>query len=182
MGRGSIYYVDGELVSQHGNIKVYNMNDELFMEQGKHLIYSDQELSDYIWQISGKPFGNCLVLGLGLGVASKYILSLNKVKKLTVVEEDLDIIHGQVVSGMIYDERLNVVRADYITYLYTSKEEFDFIFIDCYSHVTKTTLPLIADLVVAAKRSLSGKGILIGWMDMGTPEELVDPFYGLFSS
>jgi len=182
MDQGSFHYIEGDLVSQHGNIKVYSMNNELFMEQDKQLIYSDLELSDYIWQISSKPFGNCLVLGLGLGVATKYILSLNKVKKLTVVEESLDIINSQVDYGIIYDERLTAVRENYITYLYTTKQKFDFIFLDCYSRITNETLPMIADLVAAAKRCVSNKGVLIGWMDMSTPEKLVNPFYGLFFS
>ena len=88
MSTGLIYFKDGILIAESGRAKIYKLNNELFLEigPGHNLWALESELKDYIWQLSDKPMGECLEIGLGLGVASKYILSCPKVKGLTTVE------------------------------------------------------------------------------------------------
>jgi len=182
MKNGTIYFRDGDLVAKSGEVRVYEMEGSLYMESGRGtLISSDRDLSDYIWQISSKPFGNCLVIGLGLGVASKYILSLPKVTTITTIEESKDVIKTQKEIFPINDGRLKIINTDYLPYLYKSGSRFDFIFVDCYNIIDETTFPLIADIVVACKRRLSKQGVLIGWLDSSTPEVFIDAFYKLFT-
>jgi len=182
MKKGTIYFRDGDLIAKSGETRVYTMNDELFMEsQRGNLISAEQDLSDYIWQINNKPFGNCLVVGLGLGVAARYILSLNRVNKVTVVEEDRSVIRAQVDAVPISDDRLTIINKEFLSFLYRTREKFDFIFIDCYNKIDEDTFPIVADIAAASKSALAKDGILIGWLDNSTPEIFIDAFYGLFT-
>lgn len=182
MEKGTIYFRDGDLIAKSGEVRVYKMNEELFMESHRgNLLSADQDLSDYIWQINNKPLGNCLVVGLGLGVSARYILSLNRVDKVTVVEEDRDIIKAQAAAVPINDSRLTIVNEEFLSFLYKTKEKFDFIFIDCYNKIDEDTFPIVADVAAASKAALVKDGILIGWLDNSTPEIFIDAFYSLFT-
>ena len=182
MKKGTIYFRDGDLVSKSKEVRVYKMNEELFMESHRgNLISADRDLSEYIWQINNKPYANCLVVGLGLGVAAKYVLSLNRVSKVTVIEENKDVITTQSEVASINDSRLTVVSTKYLPFLYKTKEKFDFIFMDCYNKIDEDSFPIIADIAAASKSALRKNGILIGWLDNSTPEIFIDAFYGLFT-
>ena len=119
MNKGTVYFRDGELVAKSGSIKVYSMNEELFMEvgPGHNLLSSERDVADYVWQIVDKPFGNCLIIGLGLGVSAKYILSLPKIKSLVVLEENMDVIEGQMTANPIKDPRFNVINGEILPFL-----------------------------------------------------------------
>lgn len=177
-----IYFEAGELVAESGDARVYEFNDELFLElgQGHHLWALESELKDYIWQISDKPKGDCLEIGLGLGVASKYILSCPNVNSLTTVELNENVIKTQAIANKIDDKRHTILNCDGLLYMYNTKKLYDFIFIDCYELIDEDTLPIIADIVLAGKRILKKNGIIIGWFDEATPEEFVEPFFRLF--
>jgi len=182
MDNGTIYFRDGELITKSGEVKVYQMQDDLFMEAGRgNLIASDRDLSDYIWQINNKPFGNCLVVGLGLGVSARYISSMAKVDKVTVLEEDADVITAQTNATPFDSNKITIINNNILSFLYTTKEKYNFIFIDCYNIIDEDTFPVIADIVAASKVPLSTNGILIGWLDSSTPEIFIDAFYGLFT-
>lgn len=181
MNKESEYYRKGKLVSKSGDIRIYKMDDELFLEDGRmNLVCSDTKKSDYIWQIGSKPKGNCLVIGLGLGTVAKYLLSLPKVQGVTVLESDKDIIKAvDKINGS--KDLFEIICTDYISYLYSNSLEYDFIFLDCYTKVDATTLPFIADIAMACKINLSPGGILLGWLDMNTSERFIDSFYSLFN-
>lgn len=180
MNKESVYSRNGKLISKAGDVRIYNMNDELFLEDGRmNLISSDCDKNDYIWQINDKPFGNCLVVGLGLSTATKYILSVPKVTGVTVIEENSDIITAVNEINRI-TELVEVINEDYITYLYSCNEVYDFIFVDCYNKVDEKTIPYIADVTKACKTSLAPKGVLLGWLDMNTSERFIESFYSLF--
>lgn len=181
MAKESVYFREGKLVAKSGDVRVYDVNQELFLEDGRlNLIASDQKLSDYIWQVGDKPFGNCLIAGMGLCISAKYVQSLPKIDKLTVVEDNKDIINVNYTLDRI-SKNLKVIHADYITFLYKTTNKYDFIFLDCYYKINITTMPYIADLVAAAKKALKSNGILIGWLDDNTSEKLIEPFYNLFN-
>lgn len=191
MNEGLIYFKDGTLVVENNDARVYRLNKELFLEigPGHNLWALESELKDYIWQLNDKPKGDCLEIGLGLGVASKYILSCPRVKSLTTVEinEDIIAIYNKLKPSDysfdydVYPEKRHIIiNLDGLRYMYETKYLFDFIFIDCYSVIDEETLPMIADMVYAAKRILKAGGIIIGWFDKATPEEFVKTFYSLF--
>jgi hypothetical protein len=180
---GLIYFKDGKLIAESGTARIYSMNNELFLEIGHdcHSLWAlESELPDYIWQLKDYPKGSCLEIGLGLGVASKYILTFPKVEKLTTVEKNESVIEVQKKANPIDDDRHLVLNADGLIYAYETKRMFDFIFIDCYSHIDEDTLPLIADMAYACKRILKDDGRVVGWWDESTPEGFVDTFFSLF--
>jgi len=182
MDSGLIYFQDGKLVAQNGEVKVYEMNEELFLEKGSgHNLWAlESELEEYILQLGSWPKGNCLEIGLGLGVASKYLLTFPKVKSLTTIELDEDVVIVQKQVNPIEDNRHLILNANGLYYTYQTKKTFDFIFLDFYSHIDEDTLPQIADMVEACRRVLKRKGKIIGWLDRYTPEKYAKIFMSIF--
>lgn len=192
MAGSLIYFKDGKLIAESGKARIYRLNDELYLEigPGHNLWALESELEDYIWQLSNNPKGECLEIGLGLGVASKYILSCPKVTGLTTVEINEDVIgvHSQLkledysfdYSEVSYDKRHTILNLDGLIYMYETNRRFDFIFIDCYDVIDEDTMPTIVDMVNAGRRILKEDGNIMGWFDKATPEEFVDDFYRLF--
>jgi len=183
MGEGTVYFRDGELVDECGNIRVYKMNDEYFLERGPGhtLISAGHDIIDYIWQLNDRPYGNCLVIGLGLGVVARYILSLPRVKSLKILEENPCTIELQARVNPITETNVSIVSGEILPYLYKTEETFDFVYIDCYTNIDEDTMPFIADIAHAAHRVLRRGGVMSGWLDDSTPEEFIDPFFKLFN-
>ena len=195
MNDGLIYFQDGHVVAKSGEVGVYRMNKELFLEigPGHNLWTLESEYSDYIEQLEDKPKGDCLEIGLGLGVASRCILTYPQVKHLTTVEKNKDVIqtHGQI-SPLLdesaklgrwapYDaDRHTILNADGMLYMYKTQKRFDFIFLDFYQEIDEESLPLIADMVKACRKVLKRKGSIVGWLDPYTEEEDAYKFKRLF--
>lgn len=186
---GLIYFRDGELIAEHGDARVYRMNKELFLEIGTgHTLWAlSSEIEDYIWQLNGRPKGDCLEIGLGLGVASKYILSCPKVDTLTTVEKNKDVIEVQKIAnpienkwGLYVPNRHTIINCDGLLYPFKTNKTFDFIFIDCYDRIDDETLPIIGDIVNACRYVLRPNGEIVCWFDKYTPEEYIPIFYSLF--
>lgn len=191
--KGLIYFKDGEVVAESGDAKVYQMNDELFLEIGPgHTLWALQsELSDYIEQLSDLPRGDVLEIGLGLGVASRYLLTFNKVKRVTTVEVNKDVIEVQkMIRDLLYteedlqvigDKQHIILNTDGLIYLYSTKYRYDFIFLDFYDRIDEETLPIIKDMVAGCRRVLKPGGKIVGWLDPHTPGEFESEFIELFS-
>jgi spermidine synthase len=187
---GLIYFRDGELVASHGDARVYKMNGELFLEIGEgHTLWAlESEITDYIEQLQDFPRGDCLEIGLGLGVVSRYLLTFPRVKSLTTVEINKDVIevHKKIReedrgNNLHYKRELHkILHADGIEYAYQTKRKYDFIFIDCYDRIDEDTLPIIADMAQACSRILKSGGMMLGWIDKYTPEEFYVLFKGIF--
>ena len=183
MKKSPSYFRDGKLVMRNGEVRVYDLDDELFMELGRqNLISADKDLPEYIWQLADKPFGDCLVISLGLGIASKYLLSFNNVKSVTVIEEYEEIIDVQNKINPIYDTRFKVINEAALPYLYRTDDVYDFIFLDYHTIINEYTFPFIADTARACKKVLVYNGILLGWLDGNTPEVFIDSFFDLFNT
>jgi hypothetical protein len=182
MKKGLIYFQDGEIVAESNNAKVYRFNDMLHLEigPGHNLWAIESELKDYIWQLNDRPNGECLEIGLGLGVASKYILSCPKVKTLTTVEKNDDVIKVHKTLNPITPKNHIILNADGLYYMYETKRKFDFIFLDFYAVIDEETLPIIKDFSEAAKKCLKPDGEIVGWFDTYTPEIFVEQFFNLF--
>lgn len=193
---GLIYFKDGKLIANSGDVSVYSMNNELFLELGPgHNLWAlESEYHDYITQMWDMPKGCCLEIGLGLGVASRCILSNPNVRSLTTVEKNKDVIMVQEKVSAVLDDgsrahkwqyskdRHRIVNQDGLIYLYETKRKYDFVFIDCYSHIDDETLPQIKDMVYASKKILAKDGIILCWFDKYTPNEYVQGFFDLFDS
>jgi len=189
---GLIYFRDGELVAEHESARVYLMNDELFLEIGSgHTLWALQsEISDYIDQLRDWPTGDVLEIGLGLGVASRYLLTFNKVKSLTTVElnEDVVAVHEQIRDHLYTDDYIKTIKnkqhiilnTDGLIYMFTTKYRYDFIFLDFYDRIDEDTMPLIKDMANGCRKVLNPGGIAIGWLDPHTPEEFVQEFEEIF--
>lgn len=195
MADSVIYFKHGELVAECGSARVYQMNNELFLElgQGHNLWALESELADYMEQLWDKPSGNCLEIGLGLGVASRYILSCPSVKELTTIEVNSDVIEVHKVASKILDTRPRenikftknkqhtILNADGLYYAYETKRRYDFIFLDFYELIDEETLPQIEDMATACKRLLNTGGCMVGWFDKATPLEFINRFNRIFS-
>jgi predicted O-methyltransferase YrrM len=193
MSEGLIYFNDGEVIAESGDVKIYKMNNELFLEigPGHNLWALESERGDYIYQLNDRPFGDCLEIGLGLGVASKYILSCPKVKSLTTVEKNEDVIkaykqlkpsdYNADFEEAIEGKPHTILNSDGLLYAYGTKKMYDFIFIDCYDRIDEDTLPIIADIALACKNLLRVDGEITGWYDNNTPENFTNAFNMLFA-
>lgn len=193
MSEGLIYFKDGEVISNSGDVSIYKMNEQLFLEIGPgHTLWAlESERDDYIYQLNDRPNGDCLEIGLGLGVASKYLLSCPKVKTLTTVEKNADVIEAYMKLepsdyNVNYEEAIGnkshtILNCDGLLYAYDTPKMYDFIFVDCYDRIDEDTLPLIADIALACKNLLKVDGEMVGWFDNGTPPEFVQAFSMLFA-
>ena len=182
MNEGLIYFRDGQLIAESGEARIYRMHGQLFLEKGPgHGLWAlESELEDYIIQLASWPRGDCLEIGLGLGVASRYLLTFPRVKTLTTVEIDKDVITVQKKANPIEDNRHIILNANGLYFAYQTKRIYDFIFLDFYSHIDEDTLPEIADMVVACKRILKKDGHIVGWLDPFTPGDFAKVFMELF--
>lgn len=182
MSEGLIYFKDGDLVAESGEARVYRMNGKLFLEKGQgHTLWAmETELQDYTLQLGSWPKGNCLEIGLGLGVASRYILTFPRVESLTTVEIDGDVINVQEMANPINDDKHLILNANGLYYAYETKQMFDFIFLDFYDVIDEESLPVIADMITACNRVLRHGGMMIGWLDKHTPGGHAAIFMSLF--
>ena len=178
-----IYFTHGRLIAESGNMRVYIFNSMLHLEEGPgHTLWAiEDEVKEYKEQIKDYPHGDCLEIGLGLGVASKYILSCKGVKSLTTIELLEDTIKVQKQTNFIDDDRHIIICMDGWEYIISTDKKYDFIFMDFYHFIDEEGIPLIKKYVeMCKKRVLKEGGKIVGWFDTSTPEEFVKPFYDLF--
>ena len=183
-----IYFRDGKVVAESGEVKIYEMEDELFLEigPGHNLWALSSELEDYIEQLGDTPTGKCLEIGLGLGVASNYILSFRTVTSLTTVEINPDIIEAykqvqnKYYSEFTKDKPHHIINKDGLVYAYETNEKYDFVFFDFYDLIDEDTLPVIMDMHKACQRVLKPNGKILGWIDKHTPADIINEFLKIF--
>jgi len=188
---GINYFRDGIIVAKSGNVVVYSLNDKLYLEigPGHNLWALESEIDEYKKQLGNIPGGNCLEIGLGLGIASRCILSYPHVDSLTTIEKNVDVIqtHKQLCPTLSTKENKygwvdyskcvhRIYNCDGLEYLYVTKNKYNFVFLDCWDRIDEETLVQITDLVNAARKVLTDNGKVIGWYDPYTPEEF-RPFF-----
>lgn len=193
MNNSAIYFKEGTLIAESGQARVYSFNDDMFLEIGEgHQLWAlASEFSDYMEQLRDYPKGNVLEIGLGLGVASRYMLSLPKVRALTTIEKNEDVINvyeeikklDKVFMENFSHKKHLILNTDGLSYIYNTDRKFDFVFLDFYDRIDEDTLPEIKDMVDGCKRAgiLAKGGKIMGWFDPYTPDEFVAEFYEIFS-
>lgn len=182
--RTPIYFTDGKIIAESGDVRVYEFDGVLYLERGPgHSLWADsEEIIQLTEQIGSTPFGKCLEIGLGLGVASKLIMDKILVDSLTTVEIDPDVIETYKQLHPILPKMHKIVNMSGMDFLVQTEETFDFIFLDFYDVIDEETLPEISDHVEIGKSKLNEGGEIVGWFDPYTPEEFVDEFFRLFNN
>ncbi|KKM61622.1 hypothetical protein LCGC14_1529880 [marine sediment metagenome] len=179
-----MYFTHGTIIAKSGNVKIYELAGERYLEIGPgHTLWAvSDEIVEYKDQIGNKPGGDCLEIGLGLGVASNYILSCAGVNKLTTVETNKDVIdtYMQLSSPPYNKPNHYIVNENGCDYLLQTCETFDFIFLDFYDLIDEEILEDIRVYVELSKRKLNDGGKIVGWYDIYTADDFVDEFFKLF--
>lgn len=177
------YKTEGELITAFGGVKVYHYMGQYYLEIDNTLWAETSEIKEYKEQIGTEPYGNVLEIGLGLGVASNYILSLDQVSQLTTVEVNKDVIRiYKRMYKICSDSNTNhtIVHSNGIDYMLSlSSNTFDFIFFDFYNVIDEDTLLEIEDYARVAKQKLTKSGKVSGWFDIYA-EEYEKEFYSIF--
>lgn len=189
-----LYFKDGDLITTQDEVAIYRMEGYLFLEigPGHTLCSSEHDYTSFMEQLGDKPKGKCLEIGLGLGIASRCILTYPNVTSLTTIELRKNVIRAHEVVIPLLDEktekwdfynkkRHQIINYDGLMYMLSTKNKFDFIFMDFYEIVDEDTLPLIKDMVACAKTILRPGGKIVGWLDPYTPAEYAEEFLNIFN-
>ena len=179
-----IYFVDGDLIAEHDEAKIYLYDKLLHLEigPGHNLWMVESEIEELSEQIGDSPRGKCLEIGLGLGVASKYILSFPDVESLTTVEINSDVITVHEMITRIDDPRHTIVHANGLDFIILTDEKYDFIFFDYYSIIDEETLEILDIYIKAARKTLVDGGVILAWFDPFTPEEDANRFFDILNT
>lgn len=173
-----MYFVDGEVLAQSGNVKIYKMDGDLYLDINHQLWMRSTEIKEISEQIDDNACGKCLEIGLGLGIASEYILS-HGAETLTTVEIDPDVIAVYKYLNQV-NPRHKIIRGSGRDFLISTDEKFDFVFLDFYSIIDEETIKEIRDYVNLSRQCLNPGGELVAWFDPYTPDEIAETFRKLF--
>ena len=178
-----MYFTHGTITAESGNVKVYELAGERYLEIGPgHTLWAvSDEIVEYTEQIGNKPRGECLEIGLGLGVASNYILSREDVKSLTTVEVNEDVLEVYRQLNPRISSKHKMIHGSGQDFLLQTDEKFDFIFLDFYDVIDEDTLEDIRIYVELSKRVLNDGGEIVGWYDIYTPDDFANKFFKLFN-
>lgn len=135
---------------------------------------SGNDEPDTIW-MSDTPFeqegarfasivakGDILIVGLGIGLLPVMIKARNKmVKTITIIEREQDVVN--LVFRHIKTRKTRVVVADAESYLYTTDDRYDFIYVDIWEAFI-TPLKVGELWTAIASRCLNEGGSVRWWM------------------
>jgi len=178
-----IYWKDGKIIAESGDVRIYQTSYDLYLEIGPaHNLWAlGSEIKDYENQLGNRPKGNVLEIGLGLGVASKYLLSCPEVKSLTTIETNKDVIKTFNYLNIQLDEKHTIFNLDGLEYVKSMDiYSYDFIFLDYYSLLDEETLPDIEVMVYWCKKILKSGGEITGWYDRYSPDNFTTWFNEIF--
>lgn len=174
-----LYFLQGEIIAESGDVKVYDFKGDHYLEigPGHNLWAISNEIVEYKDQLGDKPRGACLEIGLGLGVASEYILSQSSVKSLITIENNNDVINTyRQLIGFTH----MIINMTGIDFILSTTDTFDFIFFDFYGVIDEDTIEELQAYIRASQRILNDGGEIMGWFDIYTPEKFADEFFKLF--
>ncbi len=150
------------------DVRIYDMDDEKYLFVGQIMYASTTERSWYIKNVLAHARGKCLELGLGLGVASKVILSSDRVTHLLTVENNENVIgaFGKLLP------RHNILHADatkWISEFPVLEPMYDFIFVDHFTF-DEDELADLQWLGTGLKHLLKPEGKMVFWIDENASE------------
>ncbi len=169
-GPFDFWFKNGLLEFEQGAIKIFSVDGDNFLFIDQVLYASTSERIWYIKHVLPHTKGKCLEIGLGLGVASKVILSDSQVTTLLTIEANSDIISafGDTLRHHI------ILNMDVNSWVETAAHAgpiYDLIFVDHYAEMDEEFLPEMQDLVAKLKLNLKQDGKLIVWIDENADEE-----------
>lgn len=159
---------NGKLEFQQGDVRIYNVNQEQYLFIGQTLFASTVERLWYIKNVMPHARGRCLEIGLGLGVASKAILSHSRVTQLLTVEKNEDVIAAfgrPLPRHLILCTDVN----EWVKSVPTAHALYDFIFVDHYVY-DEELLPELQELAQRLAVLLKPGGSMVFWIDENAPD------------
>jgi spermidine synthase len=152
-----------------GDVRIYDMDGEKYLFVGQTMYASTTERGWYIKNVMPHARGKCLEIGLGLGVASKVILTKAEVTHLLTIENDENVIgaFGRPLHGH------NILHMDamkWVSEFPVLDPMYDFIFVDHYTFEEEELEPLQA-LSTGLRYLLRPGGKMVFWIDENAPEE-----------
>ena len=128
------------------------INDNLWMSD------TPDEASDH-YEAYRKARGECLVAGLGIGLIINAILLKPEVAKVTVIENNPDVIE---LVGNVYKERfgdrIEIIEADIFTWKPPKDKIYDMVWFDIWEHLCVDNLQEMATLHRKYGRKAKWKG------------------------
>jgi len=96
------------------------------------------EIDDFLY-FTCRATGSVLVNGLGLGVLLKELLKNNKVKDITVIEKEEDVI--KLVSPSYSDRRLTIIHADAFEWKPPKGKRYNAVWHDIWDYISGDNYP-----------------------------------------
>jgi spermidine synthase len=174
------YFEKGKLVAEEGEARLYEWEGVRYLEIGKgHTLWTySKELTAYEDQIGDKPRGDCLEIGLGLGISSEYIIYSNDVTSLTTIEINKDVINLYRANTRFDLPNHKILHGSGRDYLLSTDRKFDFIFIDFYYLIDEDSIWEITDYIKLCEKVLRKNGEIVVWIDPFSDEEFLRQILG----
>ena len=160
---------NGKLTYHQGNVRIYNMDRQNYLFVDQVMYASTAERAWYALNVYPHAKGRCLEIGLGLGVASKAILSNKRVSHLLTIESN-DYVIAAFGRPLLKHNILHANVYEWVNNLYNAEEMYDFIFVDHYTF-DEEELNKLVQLSVDLKPLLKKDGRMVFWIDENGPEE-----------
>ena len=172
MGKGpfDFWLENGLLEFEQGDVKIFTMDGDNFLFIDQVLYASTSDRDWYLKHVFSYARGKCLEIGLGLGVASKVILTNPEVTTLLTIESNFDVISA---FGDTFRHHM-LLNMDVNTWIETAAHAgpiYDFIFVDHFAEMDEEFYPDLKELVDKLKLNLKQDGKLVVWIDEHAAEE-----------
>ena len=154
---------NGFLEYQNSDVRIYDMEGHKYLFVDQIIYASTTERSWYIRNVMPYAKGKCLEIGLGLGVASKCIITKPEVRHLLTIEKNNEIIEA-FGKPLRNHNILNMNVNDWLEKLVVIEPFYDFIFVDHYTFVEED-LESLPELANSLKRLLKSRGNMVFWID-----------------
>jgi len=174
------YFEKGKLILESGEARIYEWDTVWYLEIGQgHTLWTySKEIEAYEEQIGDKPRGDCLEIGLGLGISAEYILSNDAVNSLTTIEINKDVVDLYEKYRRFQPPKHRVLHGSGRDYLISTDRKFDFVFLDFYYFIDEDTVEEIVDYIKLCERVLRKYGEVVIWTDQFPDEEYIRRILG----
>ena len=161
---------NGLLEFEQGDVKIFTVDGQNYLFIDQVLYASTDERPWYIRNVYPHARGKCLEIGLGLGAASRVILSNPAVTTLLTLESNPDVISA---FGDTFRHHL-LLNMDVNTWVESAVHAgpiYDFIFVDHFAEMDEEFYPELKELVDTLKLNLKEDGKLVVWIDEHAADE-----------